>query len=106
MLSSDLDELVIWQYIAQIQHEAPRYGVNTDKLINGTLVSAWPTADHGGRAGAGRRLQAGGGEEGRRLEFGDQDFGVPLPTPTPGAKRAWRIYDQRNKATADLLTLE
>ena len=30
----------------------------------------------------------------------------PSKTPTPGAKRAWRIYDHRQKATADLLTLE
>lgn len=27
-------------------------------------------------------------------------------TPNPGHKRVWRIYDQRGKATADLLSLE
>ncbi|MEE9188638.1 MAG: hypothetical protein V3U36_04650, partial [Anaerolineales bacterium] len=27
-------------------------------------------------------------------------------TPNPGHKHVWRIYDQRGKATADLLTLE
>ena len=29
----------------------------------------------------------------------------PSKTPTPGHKQAWRIYDSRSKATADLLGL-
>ena len=33
-LSNQLDELVIWQIITQIQEEAPRYGVDPDHLIN------------------------------------------------------------------------
>ena len=31
--SNDLDELIIWQIITQIGQEAPRYGVDPDRLI-------------------------------------------------------------------------
>src|SRR6185295_10748924 len=37
VLSNQLDELVIWQIITQIQEEAPRYQVDADQLI-GRLV--------------------------------------------------------------------
>jgi nicotinate phosphoribosyltransferase len=30
----------------------------------------------------------------------------PSKTPNPGEKRLWRVYDQRGKATADLISLE
>jgi nicotinate phosphoribosyltransferase len=33
VLSNNLDELVIWQIITQIQEEAPRYGMDADHLI-------------------------------------------------------------------------
>ena len=33
VLSNDLDELVIWQIVTQIQEEAERYGVDPDSLI-------------------------------------------------------------------------
>src|SRR5690606_9474142 len=33
VLSNELDELVIWQIITQIEEEAPRYGVDPDSLI-------------------------------------------------------------------------
>lgn len=48
VLSSELDELVIWQIHTQIRQEAPRYGVDADSLINrlvfgvGTrMVTSW-----------------------------------------------------------------
>jgi nicotinate phosphoribosyltransferase len=31
---------------------------------------------------------------------------TPMKTPNPGQKNLWRIYDQRGKATADLISLE
>ncbi|NTU60496.1 MAG: nicotinate phosphoribosyltransferase, partial [Deltaproteobacteria bacterium] len=34
VLSNALDELVIWQILAQIEEEAPRYGVDADRHIN------------------------------------------------------------------------
>jgi nicotinate phosphoribosyltransferase len=107
VLSSDLDELVIWQIITQIQHEAPRYGVDADKLIKrlvygvGTrLITSWGEPALGGVY----KLVAvkKDGDWNSAIKISES----PSKTPTPGAKQAWRIYDQRQKATADLLTLE
>jgi nicotinate phosphoribosyltransferase len=107
VLSSDLDELVIWQILTQISHEAPRYGVDADKLIKrlvygvGTrLITSWGEPALGGVY----KLVAvkKDGDWNSAIKISES----PSKTPTPGAKRAWRIYDQRNKATADLLTLE
>ncbi|MCB0056379.1 MAG: nicotinate phosphoribosyltransferase [Caldilineaceae bacterium] len=107
VLSSDLDELVIWQIITQIQHEAPRYGVDADKLIKrlvygvGTrLITSWGEPALGGVY----KLVAvkKDGDWNSAIKISES----PSKTPTPGAKRAWRIYDHRDKATADLLTLE
>ena len=107
VLSSDLDELVIWQILTQIQQEAPRYGVDADKLIKrlvygvGTrLVTSWGEPALGGVY----KLVAvkKDGDWSSAIKISES----PSKTPTPGAKRAWRIYDHRQKATADLLTLE
>jgi nicotinate phosphoribosyltransferase len=107
VLSNDLDELLIWQIITQIAAEAPRYGVDADALI-GRLVF-----------GVGTRLIASAGEPalgGVYKLVAVQKEGAWVPaikiaespekTPTPGNKRAWRVYDQRGKATLDLLTLD
>jgi nicotinate phosphoribosyltransferase len=107
VLSGDLDELVIWQILTQIAAEAPRYGVDADHLIHrlvygvGTrLITSWGEPALGGVY----KLVA-------VYEDGKWDSAIkisesPAKTPNPGAKRVWRIYDRRNKATADLLCLE
>lgn len=107
VLSSDLDELVIWQIITQIQHEAPRYGVDADKLIKrlvygvGTrLITSW------GEPALGGVYKLVAVKKGDDWSSAIKISESPSKTPTPGAKQAWRIYDQRQKATADLLTLE
>ena len=106
-LSSDLDELVIWQIITQIQEEAPRYGVDADHLIRrlvygvGTrLVTSWGEPALGGvyKLVAVRRA----GDWSSAIKISES----PAKIPNPGNKRVWRLYDQRGKATADLLTLE
>ncbi len=107
VLSNDLDELIIMQIITQIGQEAPRYGVDPDQLI-GRLVY-----------GVGTRLITSWGEPalgGVYKLVAVQDRGRWLPaikvsdsaakTPNPGHKRVWRVYDQRGKATADLLSLD
>lgn len=107
VLSNNLDELVIWQIITQIAEEAPRYGVEPDHLI-GRLVY-----------GVGTRLIVSDGDPAlggvyKLVAVCDQGEWVPAlkvsesrsKTPNPGHKHAWRIYDQRGKATADLLSLE
>jgi nicotinate phosphoribosyltransferase len=106
-LSNDLDELLIWQILTQISHEAPRYGVDAERLI-GRLVY-----------GVGTRLITSWGEPalgGVYKLVAVHDGGKWLPaikvsessakTPNPGNKLVWRLYDRRGRATADLLSLD
>lgn len=106
VLSNNLDELVIWQIITQIVEEAPRYGVDPDKLIRrliygvGTrLITSWGEPALGGVY----KLVAvyHGGEWVPAIKVSES----LSKTPNPGFKRVWRIYDRRGKATADLLSL-
>jgi nicotinate phosphoribosyltransferase len=107
VLSSNLDELVIWQIITQISMEAPYYGLDADQVI-GRLIY-----------GVGTRLITSQGKSALGGVFklvalhddGDWQPAIkisenPLKTPNPGQKLAWRIYDERGKATADLLSLD
>lgn len=106
VLSNDLDELVIWQIITQIQEEADRYGVDPDNLIKRLAY------------GVGTKLITSGGDAALdgvyKLVAICQD-GAWIPTLkisenvdktlNPGNKRVWRVYDSRGKATADLIAL-
>ncbi|HWP92215.1 MAG TPA: nicotinate phosphoribosyltransferase [Thermodesulfobacteriota bacterium] len=107
VLSNELDELVIWQIITQIIEEAPRYGVDPDRLIRRLVY------------GVGTRLITSRGESAlggvyKLVAVYDENRWKPAikisesldKTPNPGHKRVWRIYDQRGKATADLLSLD
>jgi nicotinate phosphoribosyltransferase len=109
VISGELDELVIWQIIAQIAQEAPRYGVDADRLI-GRLVYGVGTrlvTSYGDPAlGGVYKLvavqgQGKGGEWIPAIKVSDS----PVKTPIPGNKQAWRLYDNRGRATADLLAL-
>jgi nicotinate phosphoribosyltransferase len=104
VLSGDLDELVIWQILTQISAEAPRYGMDADHLINrlvygvGTrLITSWGEPALGGVY----KLVAvrDNGSWDSAIKISD----TPAKVPNPGVKRAWRLYDRRGKATADLL---
>jgi nicotinate phosphoribosyltransferase len=107
VLSSALDELAIWQILAQISEEAPRYGVDPDRLISRLVY------------GVGTRMVTSDGDPSldgvyKTTAVFDQGGWVPAvkvsDSPAkvinPGAKRLWRIYDERGTATADLLALE
>ncbi len=107
VLSNNLDELIIWQIVTQIEEEAPRYGVIPDQLIRRLVY------------GVGTRLITSWGEPalgGVYKLVAVCDEGVWKPaikisesiskTPNPGHKQVWRLYDQRGNATADLLSLE
>ena len=106
VLSNQLDEWVILQILDQIRREAPRCGVDADGLI-GRLVY-----------GVGTRLITSEGAsalDGVYKLVAVQNQGkwvpaikiseTPAKTPNPGNKGAWRVYDRRNMATADLLSL-
>jgi len=107
VLSNQLDELVIWQIITQIEAEAPRYGVDPDHLVNRLVY------------GVGTRLitsQGASALDGVYKLVAVQDGGewvpaikiseTPEKTLNPGYKHVWRLYDRRGKATADLLSLD
>lgn len=106
VLSNDLDELVIWQIITQIQEEAGRYGVEAEHLIKRLVY------------GVGTKLITSAGDaalDGVYKLVAIQQDGDWVPTLkisenvdktlNPGNKRVWRIYDARGKATADLIAL-
>ena len=106
VLSNDLDELVIWQIITQIQEEAARYGVDPDHLIHRLVY------------GVGTKLITSAGDSAldgvyKLVAIREKDQWVPTlkisenidKTLNPGNKRVWRVYDQRGKATADLIAL-
>ncbi|MDP3984708.1 MAG: nicotinate phosphoribosyltransferase, partial [Acidimicrobiia bacterium] len=106
VLSSELDEITIWQILEQITDEAPRYGVDADALIKRLVY------------GVGSKLATSHGDpylDGVYKLVSIEDQGewkpaiklsdTPAKVITPGAKRVWRVYDQRGVATADLLAL-
>ena len=107
LLSSDLDELVVWQILTQIGSEAPRYGVDPDRLIKrlaygvGTrLITSWGEPALGGVYKLVAVRNGDGWDSAIKLSEST------AKTPNPGHKRLWRIYDRRGKATADLMGLD
>jgi nicotinate phosphoribosyltransferase len=107
VLSNNLDELVIWQILTQIKEEAPRYGVDPDRLIKRLVygVGTRLIVSEGDPALGGVYKLVAVCDEGRwipAIKISES----PAKTPNPGNKRIWRIYDKRGKATADLLALD
>ena len=106
VLSSQLDELTMWQITAQIADEARRRGVEPDDVI-GRLVF-----------GVGSRLATSDGDPSLdgvfKLVAVDDGIGTwrpamkrsdsPVKVLNPGAKRLWRVYDDAGRAVADVLS--
>ena len=106
VLSSNLDELVIWQILTQVAQEASSYGVDPNALRERLTY------------GVGTRLITSEGDPslgGVYKLVSVQDEGKwqpaikvsdsPAKTPNPGNKSLWRVYDARGNATADLVAL-
>jgi nicotinate phosphoribosyltransferase len=107
VLSNQLDELVIWQILTQIENEAPRYGLDPGHLV-GRLVYGVGTGlitSRGDPALDGVYKLVAVQSEGRWVPA-IKVAETPEKTLNPGNKRVWRVYDRRSKATADLLGLE
>ena len=107
MLSSQLDELTIWQITSQIVAEARRAGVDADGVI-GRLVfgvgSRLATSAGDPSLDGVYKLVAVAGEAGGwtpAMKRSDS----PVKVLNPGAKRLWRVYDDRGVASADVLSL-
>lgn len=110
VLSNDLDEMVIWQIITQISSEARHSGLDADKLLKRLVYGVGTrliTSEGAPALGGVYKLVAvclpkdGKEEWTPAIKVSE----TPEKTPTPGNKLAWRVYDNRGKATADLLTL-
>lgn len=107
VLSSDLDELVIWQIQTQITQEAPRYGADASAIIARLVygVGTRLVTSHGeGALGGVYKLVAM--QDGAAWRPAIKLADSPAKLTNPGLKRAWRLYDARGIATADLIALE
>ena len=103
VLSSGLDELAIWQILTQIEEEAPRYGVDADALLARLVYGVGTKLITSGSTGLNGVYKAVALEENGRWRPMLKISEAPRKIPNPGAKTAWRIYDHRGRATADVL---
>jgi len=106
VLSNELDEMNIWQIIAQISEDAPRQGADADSIVKRLIF------------GVGTRLITSAGDsalggvyklisirkEGKWQQAIKISDSVEKMT-NPGDKQVWRIYDKNKKATADMICL-
>ncbi len=106
VLSNQMDELVIWQIITQIRGEAARYQVDPENLIKrlaygvGTRMitsSVDPALDGVYKLVALHQAR----EWIPAIKISEN----PEKTLNPGQKNVWRLYDKRDKAIADVLSL-
>jgi nicotinate phosphoribosyltransferase len=105
-LSNQLDELTIWQVLTQIDGEAGRYGVDPERLArrlaygvgtNLTVSGGAPALD-----GVFKLVAVRSGSQWRPAM---KVSNTPAKTLNPGDKALYRVYDERGRATADLVAL-
>jgi nicotinate phosphoribosyltransferase len=106
VLSNELDELVIWQILSQILEESGKAGVEADNLRRRLIygVGTRLITSKGAAALDGVYKLAALRHEGQwrpTLKISE----TSAKTLNPGQKQVWRLYDQRGKASADLLSL-
>ena len=107
VLSNNLDELVIWQILTQIAQEAPLEGLDADALIKRLTFGVGTklvTSEGSPSLGGVYKLVAlrTGGTWQPAMKLSES----PEKITNPGHKRAYRLYDRRGRATADLLALQ
>jgi nicotinate phosphoribosyltransferase len=106
VLSSQLDELTIWQITAQIAVEARRHGMDPDAVIGRLVfgVGSRLATSHGDPSldGVFKLVAVDDGAGSWRPAMKRSDS--PAKVLNPGAKRLWRVYDERGVATADVLS--
>ncbi len=107
MLSSELDELVIWQILTQIQQEVPQEGLDPETLMK-RLVSGVETklvtSNSDPAQGIVTKLVALYDSGTWKPAFKILDTLEKIANPD--RKRGWRLYNHRGRATADLLALQ
>jgi nicotinate phosphoribosyltransferase len=106
VLSNNLDELVILQIITQIQEEAPAYGIDAEQIIKRLVygVGTRLITSHGDSAldGVYKLVAVMNGDEWHpAMKISES----PEKVLNPARKKAYRVYDARGRATADVITL-
>ena len=107
VLSSDLDELTIWQILTQIGDDAERIDIDPApiraRLVFGVgtrlITSHGSSALNGVYKLVGIENDTGGWTPAIKIS---ED---PGKVPLPGRKVVWRLYDQRGTAVVDLIGL-
>ena len=106
VLSNELDEMTIWQIISQISQDAEKAGIDADHLIQrlvygvGTrLITSYGDPALGGVYKLAAVHENNEWKPSIKISENIQKI------PNPGAKRLWRIYDERGKANADVLSV-
>lgn len=106
VLSNELDELSIWQIIAQILTEAPKEGLDADKIINRLIFGVGTnliTSLGSPALGGVYKLVS---IQHKTTWNGTLKISDNLEKSTlPGNKQIYRLYDKSGKATADLICL-
>jgi nicotinate phosphoribosyltransferase len=105
VLSSDLDEMAMWQIREQIREEAGAYGLDhtavTERLMYG--VGTRLISSHGYSALGGVYKLVGIEDKGEwtpAIKLSE----TPEKMPIPGDKQLWRVYDSRGLATTDVVS--
>jgi len=108
VLSSDLDELNIWQILTQIGDDAERLDVDPGpirrRLVYGVGTRLITSHGSGALNGVYKLvgIENGEGEWTPAIKVSEDPGKVPLP----GRKTVWRLYDQRGAAIVDLIGLD
>lgn len=106
VLSNQIDELVVWQIITQIEGEASKFGVDPNQLVKRLVYGVGTNliTSNGAPAldGVYKLVALSNGKDWMpSIKLSDSTE----KTHNPGSKQVWRIYDKRKMATADLLTV-
>lgn len=107
VLSGELDELTIWQILTQMADDAASEGVDwprlRDRLVYG-VGTRLIVSEGDGALGGVYKLVALRGDDGEEWLPAIKVSDSPQKTPIGGLTTAWRLYDQNDAATADLVT--
>ena len=106
VLSSQLDELTIWQIISQIGTEARRAGVEPDAVVGRLVmgVGSRLATSHGDPSLDGVYKLVAVRDEGGPWRSAIKRSDSPAKVLNPGVKRLWRLSDDRGQATADVMS--
>lgn len=106
VLSSSLDELVIFQILSQIDQESSRYGVDPANLVSRLVFgvgSKLTTSDGHPYLDGVYKLMALRPDSSEPWSDAIKVSETPAKTPNPGNKNVMRLYDTRGRSTADVM---